>query len=170
MHKIRGDLVALFRQGHFDVIVHGQNCHCNMDDGIAKTIASFFPEALQADMATKPYDRSKLGSYTKALVPQGVIINAYTQYDWCGSRPGGLPLTEYPALRDAFRAAMIEFGGRGRRWGVPAIGAARGGGDWGVISAIIDEELPGENVTFVEFDGPDSIYGDYRRNMRRPHG
>lgn len=54
--------------------------------------------------------------------------------------------------------------------GVPAIGAARGGGDWGVISEIIDEELAGENVTFVEFDGPDSAYGDYRRNMRRPHG
>ncbi|AFO47220.1 hypothetical protein T1E_1365 [Pseudomonas putida DOT-T1E] len=65
---------------------------------------------------------------------------------------------------------MGEFGGQGRRWGVPAIGAARGGGDWGVISEIIDEELAGENVTFVEFDGPDSAYGDYRRNMRRPHG
>lgn len=167
MEKIRGDLVALFKAGAFDVIVHGQNCHCNMDDGIARTISRAFPEALQADMQTRIHDPAKLGTYSKAIVAQGVIVNAYTQFNWAGVGPGGGPLTQYTAVRSVFAGLRAEFGGQGLRFAVPAIGAARGGGDWSIISAIIDEELAGENVTFVEYDRYDGPSGDYRRNIRR---
>lgn len=166
MLKIRGDLIALFKAREFDVIVHGQNCHCNMDDGIAKTISQAFPEALKADMQTPLSDPRKLGTYSKAIVAQGFIINAYTQFNWSGAGPGGGPLTQYGAVRLVFAALRAEFGGLGLRFGLPAIGAARGGGDWRIISGIIDQELAGENVTFVEYDRYDGPYGDYSRNMR----
>ena len=39
----------------------------------------------------------------------------------------------------------------GKRIGYPLIGAGLAGGDWGAISAIIDEELAGEDHTLVEF-------------------
>lgn len=165
MFKVRGDLIALFKAGRYDVIVHGQNCHCDWRDGIAKSIAYAFPEAVGADLQTKPGDASKLGTYTHAVLPQGVIINAYTQYDFYGVGPQGGPLAQYAAIREVFRRLRVEFGGQGKRFAVPAIGAARAGGDWNVISAIIDQELAGENVTFVEFDGVDAERGDYRRNM-----
>jgi O-acetyl-ADP-ribose deacetylase (regulator of RNase III) len=167
MKKVRGDLIALFKAGQFDVIVHGQNCGCNMDDGIAKTIALEFPEAFQADLQTRPWDRSKLGTYSQARVAAGVVVNAYVQFHFNGLGPNGGPLTDYNAMRSVFRALRQEFGGRSLRFGVPAIGAARAGGDWLVISAIIDEELAGEDVTFVEFDGVDALSGDYRKNIGR---
>lgn len=165
MFKVRGDLIALFKAGHYDVIVHGQNCHCNWGDGIAKSIAFAFPDAVRADLQTKAGDASKLGTYSQAVLPQGVIINAYTQYDFYGVGPQGGPLAQYAAIREVFRRLRVEFGGQGKRFGIPAIGAARAGGDWSVISVIINQELAGENVTFVEFDGVDAVRGDYRRNM-----
>jgi O-acetyl-ADP-ribose deacetylase (regulator of RNase III) len=36
--------------------------------------------------------------------------------------------------------------------GYPAIGAGLAGGDWQLISSIIEEELAGEDHTFVVFD------------------
>ena len=38
----------------------------------------------------------------------------------------------------------------GKRIGLPQIGAGLGGGDWNIISKIIDEELQGENWTIVK--------------------
>ena len=40
----------------------------------------------------------------------------------------------------------------GQRIGYPLIGAGLAGGDWNVISKIIEEELENENHTFVEFE------------------
>ncbi len=39
----------------------------------------------------------------------------------------------------------------GKRIGYPAIGTGLAGGNWEVISKIIEEELDGEAPTFVEF-------------------
>lgn len=44
MNHIQGDLIALDMAGKFDVIVHGCNCFHAMGAGIAKTIATAFPE------------------------------------------------------------------------------------------------------------------------------
>jgi hypothetical protein len=41
----------------------------------------------------------------------------------------------------------------GKRIGYPKIGAGLAKGDWSVISAIIDEELVGQDHTLVEFAG-----------------
>ena len=166
MDKVKGDLIKMFRKGHFDIIVHGCNCGNNMGDGIAKAIKEEFPQAYAVDKATPKFDMQKLGTYTKAETEYGTIINAYTQYHWYGEGTHGGPLTEYPALRLIFRKLFIEFGGKGLVFGVPAIGCGRAGGDWNVVSKIIDQELKGEDVVFVEFDGVDAIRGDYKRNMR----
>tara|TARA_Y100000593_G_scaffold94032_1_gene191248 strand:+ start:45649 stop:46149 length:501 start_codon:yes stop_codon:yes gene_type:complete len=166
MKQTKGDLIKLFSEGYFDVIVHGCNCGNNMGDGIAKTIKEKFPIAYEVDCATSKFDLQKLGTYTKAKVPQGWIINAYTQYHWYGVGVHNGPLTEYPALRIIFRKLKMEFGNQKLRFGVPAIGCARAGGDWNKVSKIIDQELHEEDVTFVEFDGVDAARGNYKRNMR----
>lgn len=165
MKKVRGDLIKLFRAREFDVIIHGCNCGNNMGDGIAKTIRDEFPEAYAADLATEAWDIYKLGTFTYADIANlGYIVNAYTQYRFFGVGLNGGPLCEYDALRSCFKGVKEQFGGVGRRFGVPAIGAARAGGDWNVISKIIDEEMEGEDVTFVEYDGFDPR-GNYKRYM-----
>lgn len=150
MRTEKGDLVQKARVGEFDVIVHGCNCFCTMGAGIAKTIKQVFPAAYQADLTTSEGDRTKLGSYSSAAVEANgkllVIVNAYTQYQWRG--PGRK--ADYEAIRQVFRQVKQAF--TGRRIGYPAIGAGLAGGDWDIISAIIEEELRGEEHVFIEWE------------------
>lgn len=149
METVRGDLIGLALDGTFDVIVHGCNCFCSMGAGIARAIAHEFPEAEAADLATTAGDRAKLGTITTSTVRRGVheitVVNGYTQYHYHGAGR----LVDYEAVRAVMRAVKQEFAGR--RIGYPKIGAGLARGDWGVIAAIIDEGLAGENHTLVEY-------------------
>lgn len=151
MKTVRGDLIQLGRDGAFDVIVHGCNCRCAMERGIARGIRDAFPEAYQLDQRTEPGDRSKLGTIGVAEVRVGdhalAVVNAYTQFDYHGP----MPLADYDAIRSAFAAIKQRFGGK--RIGYPKIGAGLAGGDWEVIAAIVEEELASEDHTLVEFAG-----------------
>lgn len=149
MKIVKGDLILLAMDGHFDVIIHGCNCFCAMGAGIARGIKAQFPEAFEADLATEIGDRSKLGSFSHgAVVRDGhaiTIVNAYTQFHYSGS---GV-LADYDAIRTVFE--KIKTGFSGKRIGYPLIGAGLAGGDWSVISGIINEALGGEDHTLVKF-------------------
>jgi len=149
MAKIKGDLIKLAIEGEFDVIVHGCNCFCNMGAGIAKTIKQKFPEAYDADLATNEGDKTKLGeiSWAQTETENGklIIVNGYTQFNWSGKGT----LANYEAIRGVFKKTKEQFSGL--RIGYPAIGAGLAKGDWSIISKIIEEELKGENHTFVEY-------------------
>lgn len=150
MKVVRGDLLQLAEQGHFDVIVHGCNCQGAMGAGIAKAIRDRFPEAYAADLATPKGDPAKLGTISTADIERDgvrfVVVNAYTQVHWRGR---GRKVDD-----DAVRLAMAEVRRRftGLRIGYPLIGAGLGGGDWKVLSGLIDEALDGEDHTLVEYD------------------
>jgi len=150
MKTVQGDLLKLAQQGHFDLIVHGCNCFGNMGAGIAKGIKIQFSAAYQADLATEKGDESKLGTISFAEVQTQaetslVVVNGYTQYQYRGRGQK----VDYEAVRGVFSAIKTQF--PGKRIGYPAIGAGLGGGDWTIISAIIEEELSEEDHTFVEF-------------------
>lgn len=144
-HLIRGDLIKLARQKHFDLIVHGCNCFCAMGAGIAKQIRENFPKAYEADRLTGKGDREKLGTITFAEIDGLVVVNAYTQYHYSGS---GV-LLDYEALRKCLRTIQKQFGGK--KIGLPKIGAGLAGGDWNTILIIIAEELQGEQWQVVEY-------------------
>ncbi len=152
MRVIKGDLIQLALDGHFDVIVHGANCQCTMGAGIAKIIKQIFPKAFAADAQTKKGDPQKLGTISLAEVEREgrtlTVVNAYTQLHYRGA---GVRV-DYDAIRSAVRAIKTQFAGK--RIGYPRIGAGLGGGDWDVISKIISEELRGEDHTLVEFAKP----------------
>lgn len=149
MNKVKGDLIKLTIEGEFDLIIHGCNCFCTMGAGIAKSIKQKFPEAYKADLETEKGDKSKLGkiSWAKIETQNGelIIVNGYTQFNWRGSGRK----VDYEAIREVFRKVKNEFSGL--RIGYPAIGAGLAGGNWKIISEIIEEELKGENHTFVEY-------------------
>jgi O-acetyl-ADP-ribose deacetylase (regulator of RNase III) len=145
-----GNLIDKALNLEFDVIIHGCNCQCTMGAGIAKTIRQKFPEAYTADLQTTAGDRAKLGtiSYAEVWMDQKklTVVNAYTQFEWRG--PG--IKVDYGAVRSAFQLIKKQF--TGMRMGYPKIGAGLAGGDWQVISQIIDEELAGENHVYVAFE------------------
>ncbi|HEV7278792.1 MAG TPA: hypothetical protein VGN57_01160 [Pirellulaceae bacterium] len=143
---LHGDLIKLALAGRFDAIVHGCNCRHTMGGGIAWQIKNAFHEAEDADLATEYAAREKLGTLSTATVVRDgrefTVVNAYTQFE-----PGAS--ADYDAIRSCFQEIKRRFAGM--RIGYPRIGAGIGGGDWSVISAIIDEELAGEDHTLVEF-------------------
>ena len=149
MMTVTGDLIAMAREGAFDVIAHGCNCMCQMGAGIAVAVRKTWPEAYEADLATVKGDRAKLGTCTQAVVEGGrlTVVNAYTQFDYRGR---GVKV-DY----DAVAACMAWIGQThaDRRIGLPKIGAGLAGGDWGRIEAIIARELAGQDVTIVVFSG-----------------
>jgi O-acetyl-ADP-ribose deacetylase (regulator of RNase III) len=156
MKEVTGNLISMAFDGQFDVIVHGTNCYNNMGSGIAKEVRLRCPGAYWADQGTNKGDEAKLGTITcgssknpdkQEEVAEFTVVNAYTQHRYGRDRRH----VDYDALRSCFKAVKEQFAGK--RIGYPLIGAGLAGGDWEVISAIIDEELDGEDHTLVRFDG-----------------
>lgn len=148
MKIIEGDLIELSLNNKFDVIIHGCNCYCMMGAGIAKQIKHKFPEAYKVDLLTMVGNARKLGSFSYVKTIQNknhlIIVNAYTQFKYWGRHVK----TDYKAIKEVFKRIRLKFSGK--RIGYPMIGAGLGGGDWNIISKIINEELEGENHTLVK--------------------
>lgn len=148
--KVTGDLVALAKEGYFDVLVHGCNCFNTMGAGVAKQIKQNFPKAYEVDCETESGSIEKLGTYTHAdiTLENGsilTVVNAYTQYDY-GTKEKKIDLA---ALSKVFRQIARDFAGKIIAY--PAIGAGLAGGSWIQIKPVIDQALVGQRHVFVEF-------------------
>lgn len=148
MKYIIGDLIKMAESGQFDVIVHGCNCFCTMGGGIAAAIANNFPHAYEEDCKTIKGNRNKLGSYSSVKAAKNntfTIVNAYTQYTYWDVND----MLSYPAVEEVFLKIARDF--KGKRIGIPLIGAGLARGDWGKIVRLI-EKSGVENITTVVFD------------------
>lgn len=139
---IKGDLVR-DAERDFDVIGHGCNCWCTMGKGIALDVKNKYPGAFDADRATALGAKEKLGRCSVWSNDNITILNMYTQWHYTGSSVKA----DYDAIRECMRRVK-EYYPR-KKIGLPLIGAGLAGGDWNVISKIIEEELAGEDVTIV---------------------
>jgi len=149
MKIISGDLIKMGLTGDFDVIVHGCNCFHTMGGGIALTIKKVFPSAFQADKQTEYGDENKLGTYSDTIINNNghylVVLNAYTQYNYGGNGVN----VNYDAIEKVFKQIAKDF--NGLRIGYPKIGCGLAGGDWAIVSDIINKSLQYQNHTLVEF-------------------
>lgn len=146
MKSVKGNLITMSKEGKFNIMVHGCNCHCAMGAGIAAQIKREFPAAYKADCATKKGDKKKLGTYSQAKINETLtVINAYTQYDFGGGRVNA----NYRAIRECFAALKTEYGNKGLTFGIPLIGCGLAGGDWKIVKEIIEEEMKDEDLTLV---------------------
>mgnify|MGYP001402432164 CR=1 FL=1 len=145
MKEINGDLIKLAIEGHFDVIIHGCNCFHSMGAGIAKYIKMNFPESHIADKKTTYGNFRKLGTYSSANVLNNklTVVNGYTQY-YYGKKKINV---DYYAIENLFKLIKKDFSGK--RIGIPKIGAGLGGGNWKIISSIIEKEMKGEDISLV---------------------
>ena len=141
---VSGDLIELAKGGEFDVILHGCNCHCTWGAGIAKYMRYAFPEAYRADANTRRGDENKLGKYSSHHYPNGLtVVNCYTQYGWNAIKKS----VDYTAVEKVFERVAINF--KGKKIGLPKIGAGLGGGDWNIIEGLLNKHLP--NAVVVEY-------------------
>ena len=143
MKIITGDLIKLANEGRFTNIVHGCNCFNTMGAGVAKAIRSAFPRAYEVDQSSGRGDASKLGTISSTLVEASEtgedlrVINAYTQFRY--GRNG--QHVDYEAVRSCFRIIKEQYAVPGSITAYPLIGCGLAGGDWNIISEIINTEL-----------------------------
>jgi len=154
---IVGDLVnsaieaAKNPSGFQEFVGHGCNCHAAMGSGFAPLIASAFPQVEHADNEMyEKYNRmgsnmGMLGNFSIARVSESlVVLNIYTQY-----LPGkDLRLWALELGFFNVNQKLREMSKVGVRpvLHIPRIGAGVAGGDWDVISKLIDENTPDIDV------------------------
>lgn len=151
-----GNLITAAQSGEVNVIAHGCNCMNTMKSGIAPKIASAFPEAWAADQMTSRGSLEKLGTFSSAFSKNGLLVyNLYSQYTFTGRRQGKMDL-DYNALASALdgmaaslraKCRMLDMSINDLRIGLPKIGAGLAGGDWDIISPMIEDSLGDFNVT-----------------------
>lgn len=153
MKTIKGDLLALAKEGKFDIIVQGCNCFNTMGAGLARQIRDEFPDAWIADQQTLAGDKNKLGHYTIGMGGRLVIINAYTQYST--ARIAGEDVFDYRACYEVLNKISERFG----KWriGLPMIGMGLAGGDSSRIMSMLENfseamSAQGGSATLVEYD------------------
>lgn len=153
MKTVNGDLIALAKEGKFDIIVHGCNCWNTMGAGLARQIKTEFPDAWIADQQTLAGDKNKLGHYSIGMGGRLVIINAYTQYNI--AKQAGEDVFDYHACYQVLNKISERFG----KWriGVPMIGMGLAGGDSARIMAMLENfaasmSAQGGLATLVKYD------------------
>ena len=163
--EIDGDLIALAREGKFDVIAHGCNCHSTMGAGIAPQMAKafgcdrFVMERIGSDvnkLGNIDYQTFVLTKLTADDIKNGnfkpelTVVNAYTQFNYGRNHADGdaKPLS-YEALTLCMKKMNVLFAGK--HIGLPKIGAGLAGGDWERIKFIIQKELQDCQVTVVNY-------------------
>lgn len=165
-NEIEGDLIALAKQGLFDVITHGCNCLSQMGAGIAPQMAKAFGVD-KFEMELWGPNINKLGNIdyqtfvlgekaiwslddadNKKNEPELTVVNAYTQFRYGMNHTDGVskPL-DYEALILCMRKINHTF--KGLRVGLPQIGCGLAKGDWNIVKNIIQTELKDCKVTVV---------------------
>ncbi len=151
INEITENLIYKAKNGDFDVIAHGCNCHHSMNSGIAKQIKYEIPEAFAVDLETPYGDVNKLGTISYTINHPFTVVNCYTQYH---SGKDGV-YADYDAIEKSLLALKLTF--PGKRIGIPKIGAGRARGDWNRIKAIIENVFNdfADDITIVHWDQPD---------------
>lgn len=174
MKIIKGDLIALAREGHFDVITHGCNCFCTMGAGIAVPMKQAFG-CDKFKMEDEKYhgEINKLGTIDwmvhnlilqkpikignlNLLAPDFggfplIVVNSYTQYHYGKNHPDGVyKPVDYEAITLCMRKINHTF--KGKSIGLPKIGCGLAGGDWDIVQRILKRELKDMNATVIELN------------------
>ena len=139
------------KSGH---IVHGCNAQGVMGSGVALGVKQTWPHVFESYRREYETNGLMLGkAYPVPAVPSLLVWNAVTQ-NLYGT---GQRLTNYEAVACCFeqvnswitkneeavdeRSLVLRVQGTPAEVHIPLIGAARGGGNWRVIEAIIEETM-----------------------------
>ncbi len=124
------------------IIIHGCNAQGVMGSGVALSIKTKWPGAFTEYKQSVDHigAANSLGSISIYNADEHLmIVNAVTQF-YYGQ---GKRFVNYEALTRAFETTrLLLMSHPGFDLYFPAIGAGLGGGNWKIISTIIDETIP----------------------------
>lgn len=115
-------------------IAHGVNCQNKMGSGVAKALYTKWPEVKEKYHEYCEYGPPEglLGRSQRVTIPNRLpIFNLFTQLNYGYD---GKKYVSYKAIVDA--VSKIQYFGE---IAVPKIGCGLAGGDWNVVSAILEE-------------------------------
>lgn len=154
LHYVKGNLL----DSDCDYICHQVNCQGVMGSGVAKQIRERWPEVYWCyrDACENLHGRDRirlLGHVDIARIGNGrrAVLNMFAQNN-CGY--DGARYTSYDAFATCL-AEIIDIVPLGKTIGFPKnIGCGLGGGNWKVISALIEEILGEEYEVYIyELEG-----------------
>lgn len=156
MKSVKGDLVKMFMNGEFDIIIQGCNCQKMMGAGIAYQIKREIPEAYLADQLYDRFEHNidKLSNYSYATVrreghPIGFVINLYSQFLPGKNLDENAILLGFTKLS---KKLLSKLNNKDTKIGIPEIGCGIAGGDWNIIGPKIAEIMKNYNLTHVKYD------------------
>lgn len=122
-------------------IAHGVNCQNKMGSGVAKVLFGKYPTVKEDYHKTYHVmvnvlneRQNLLGLFDESKQDDGtIILNMFTQYNYGYD---GEKYVSYDAIYDCFTNA-VECGIK--EIAIPKIGAGLAGGNWDIISQIIDD-------------------------------
>jgi O-acetyl-ADP-ribose deacetylase (regulator of RNase III) len=120
------------------IIVHGCNNRGVMGSGIAKQIRAKWPDAYHlysTFIATGNYDTEGKVVFYNVPASRIIIANGITQN---GYGNDGQKYVSYKAVAEVFVEVAIMAETCGHEVHYPMIGAGLGGGDWAIISDVIE--------------------------------
>jgi hypothetical protein len=127
----------------FGKVIHFVNCKGVWGAGLAAQMKQVHPEAFEKykkDLAKEKHPVFALGSISQCETKDGnkTIISCFTQYDTgVTSRK-----TEYSAVRSCFLTLSKTYGFGANVYIPYEAGCGLGGGDWEIVSKIIERYLP----------------------------
>jgi O-acetyl-ADP-ribose deacetylase (regulator of RNase III) len=119
-------------------IAHGCNCSGGFGSGFAKAISERYPAVREGYRIRYNAKKWKLGDVQVVGVGDGSgreVANCATQLRY--GKPTEGPYVSYPAVRQVIRN-LVKTWPDG--FAMPKIGAGLAGGNWDIISEIINEE------------------------------
>ena len=155
-HKV-GYILAEVKQG---IIVHQVNAQGVMGGGIALAIRSKWPKvwddysALVKPQKTGPgwasnYVLGHMGRVIFTEVDSQLMVASIVGQQFYG-REAGRCYTMYPALEQGFHTVKNVAKNNMLDVHYPLIGCGLAGGDWTIVSSLIDRQLDGLNHTLWE--------------------
>lgn len=135
----RGDLF----QCSETIICHGCNARGKMGSGVAKIIREKYPEAYEY----YNHIHLKYGLILGEIYPiesnGKIIVNAITQQNYGYD---GKLYTSYTAIENCIKQMSEKYDRQ--RIAMPMIGSGLGGGDWHIISELIEEHSTFQPVVY----------------------
>ena len=154
---IKGDIT----KSDCDIICHQVNCQGAMNSGVAKAIREKWPEVYEYYKVWCDREKDKANLLGEA---QGILIddnpnnryvaNLYAQYNYGYN---GDRYTNYEAFYNAIKqiANQITDAPKATIAFPYKIGCVRGGANWKIIKAMIEEVFAGRDVTFYYLNDDD---------------
>lgn len=133
-----------------DAFGHGCNCKKRMASGVAYAVRHTYYEMVLADLNSLITPEERLGSIIKVkLSNEKLGYNIYSQFGYGRDKVH----VDYRALENGLRAVCSDLKNNGlKTLALPKIGCGLAGGDWDVVSKIIEKVSNSIDITIYEFE------------------